>query len=191
MKLNQFFKISLLGDNRVGKTQIRKRFMGRGFRKEHLMTIGADFAIKGQTLTTGEYATFQIWDLAPGNTFRSVRSRFYSGSMGALIIFDQNIPSSFMGLTKWIVELWTNSGRGVIPFVLLGNKQDLGYDDLITRDMVEQYANAISNKTEIRYGFRVKYFETSVITGLNINEAFDFLGRLIIKARKKGKMNRV
>ena len=39
-------RVTLLGDASVGKTSIRKNFMGEGFKVDYLPTIGADFAIK-------------------------------------------------------------------------------------------------------------------------------------------------
>ncbi len=184
----KFLKISLLGEYKVGKTKIRNRFMGRGFRTEHLMTIGADFATKDQILSNDEKVTFQIWDLASGRTFETVRSRFYRGSMGALLIFDLCIPSSFIGLTKWINELWKNSARGIIPIVILGNKQDLGCKKMVTTDKVTHYINAISDRTVKLKGYRVNYFETSAITGYNIENAFDCLGKTILGSLEKGEL---
>ena len=40
------YKIVLLGDQTVGKTSIRRRYMGETFRTEYVETLGADFALK-------------------------------------------------------------------------------------------------------------------------------------------------
>ena len=50
-------------------------------------TIGADFATHDFNID-GKKVTFQIWDLAGQDTFRSVRARFFRGSMAGLCIFD-------------------------------------------------------------------------------------------------------
>ena len=50
MSARQILKITLLGDGAVGKTSIRNRYMGRGFKESHLMTIGADFAAVDKTV---------------------------------------------------------------------------------------------------------------------------------------------
>ena len=47
---NYFLKLALLGDGAVGKTNIRRNYLGQGFTKDHLMTIGADFAAADKTL---------------------------------------------------------------------------------------------------------------------------------------------
>ena len=43
-------KISLCGDGGVGKTSLRKRYVGQGFDTDYLPTIGADFVSKQITL---------------------------------------------------------------------------------------------------------------------------------------------
>jgi len=42
----KIFKITLLGDGAVGKTSLRKTYLGEGFKDGYSMTIGADFAVK-------------------------------------------------------------------------------------------------------------------------------------------------
>ena len=42
----RIFKISLLGEGAVGKTSIRRTYLGESFKEGYMMTIGADFAVK-------------------------------------------------------------------------------------------------------------------------------------------------
>ena len=186
MSQSYFLKVALMGDGAVGKTSIRNRFMGRGFRTEHLMTIGADFATYDFQIDSSK-ATFQIWDLAGQDTFKTVRARFFRGSMAGLCIFDVTRKDSFMNLTKWIEELWRNSGRGIVPIIILGNKSDLRDNKSIPVEQGEKYAQAISGKTA-RSGFQVQYLDTSAKTGQNINEAFYTIGKQIIAGIHSGKM---
>lgn len=187
-----FIKISLLGDGAVGKTSLRERFMGRGFKREHMMTIGADFASyeKEIRLQNGDIynVTFQIWDLAGQQTFQSIRSRFFRGSMGALCVFDVTRPDSFQNITQWIEELWRNNGRGIVPITILGNKSDLRNKNSVSSDKAAQYAAAISKNTMSR-GFEVQYMDTSAKEGLNVERAFDTLGLTIIQLLQSGKMS--
>jgi len=186
-----FLKISLLGDGAVGKTSLRERFMGRGFRKEHMMTIGADFAAYDRVMssTGGEQyqTTFQIWDMAGQDTFQSVRSRFFKGSMGALCVFDVTRRDSFLHMTQWIEELWRNNGRGVIPITILGNKADIRDRNSVSAQEAQRYADAISANTQAK-GFNVVYMDTSAKEGLNVENSFDTLGLTIIDMLKSGSM---
>ncbi|MHA2248878.1 MAG: GTP-binding protein [Candidatus Kariarchaeaceae archaeon] len=184
MATKYFLKITLMGDGAVGKTSLRNRFMGKGFRTEHLMTIGADFATYDRPLDDNN-VTYQIWDLAGQDTFRSVRARFFRGSMAGICVFDITRKDSFRNITRWIEEIWRNSGRGVVPIILLGNKADLRDKNSVPDKQAKQYAEQLSGKTK-KYGFQVHYMDTSAKTGLNVNEAFDQIGRLVIEGLKKG-----
>ena len=179
-----FLKIVLLGDGAVGKTNIRKNYLGQGFTKDHLMTIGADFAAADKVLQIEdkEYnITFQIWDLAGQGTFNQVRSMYYRGVFGALVVFDVTRKSSFDNLSSWIKELYKNSNRGAVPIVILGNKYDLFDEDedhvksVEINDMIE-----LLNKELKDENFNVTYLNTSALTGLNIENAFESLGSNII-----------
>tara|TARA_B100002019_G_scaffold287160_1_gene298735 strand:+ start:242 stop:871 length:630 start_codon:yes stop_codon:yes gene_type:complete len=179
-----FLKIVLLGDGAVGKTNIRKNYLGQGFTKDHLMTIGADFAAADKVLQIEdkEYnITFQIWDLAGQGTFNQVRSMYYRGVFGALVVFDVTRKNSFDNLSSWIKELYKNSNRGAVPIVILGNKYDLFDEDedhvksVEINDMIE-----LLNKELKDENFKVTYLNTSALTGLNIENAFESLGSNII-----------
>ena len=175
-----------MGDGAVGKTSIRNRFMGKGFRSEHLMTIGADFASYDFPIDDNK-TTFQIWDLAGQATFASVRARFFRGAMAGLCIFDVTRKDSFMNLTRWIEELWRNNGRGIVPIIILGNKSDLRDKNSVPVEQAQKYVEAISQKTK-NNGFSVHYLDTSAKTGLNINEAFTTIGRQVITALASGNL---
>ena len=61
-------KTVLIGDGNVGKTTLRERYMGHGFRSQYIMTIGADFAVREMKINNNKLADnvirCQIWDLA-------------------------------------------------------------------------------------------------------------------------------
>ncbi|MFX0182726.1 MAG: ADP-ribosylation factor-like protein, partial [Candidatus Hodarchaeota archaeon] len=75
------FKVVLIGDGAVGKTSIRRRYMGEGFRADFMATMGADFAYLKTKVDDNEIE-WQIWDLAGQPAFRNVMKAYYRGSMG-------------------------------------------------------------------------------------------------------------
>ncbi|MHA2274635.1 MAG: GTP-binding protein, partial [Candidatus Kariarchaeaceae archaeon] len=174
-------KIVLAGDGAVGKTALRHRYLGEGFQSKYMMTIGADFALKEVTID-GKAIKFQIWDLAGQQRFEVVRSVYYAGCLGALLLFDITRVDSFQNCSKWIKEIWTNNGKGTIPIVLLGNKSDLRdhADNPITSELAQRYADKLSEQTRPK-GFHIRYLDTSAKTGLNVPEAFEELGRTYLE----------
>ncbi|MCG3218361.1 MAG: GTP-binding protein [Candidatus Heimdallarchaeota archaeon] len=176
-----YLKIVLLGDAAVGKTSIRRRYLGQGFQVSHHATIGADFSATVREID--EYKmNFSIWDLAGQQTFESVRTMYYRGCFGGLILFDVTDESSFENLKGWIDELWKNSGRGKIPFILLGNKYDLAEEgkEIVSDEKINQFIEKLNQEAE-ENDFKITYLTTSAKTGLNVDEAFNILGRTIMK----------
>ncbi len=172
------FKTILIGDGAVGKTSIRLRYMGYGFEKQHLMTIGADFSVISKEIEPSEQWKFQIWDLAGQDMFSHVRPRFYQGAQGALLVFDITRPQTFENLANWLNELYRHNGKGVLPVILLANKYDLKDRKSVKMKHVTAYIDELNSQTA-RHGVKNYCMETSAKTGLNIDKAFEILGKTI------------
>ncbi|MFX0117620.1 MAG: Rab family GTPase [Candidatus Hodarchaeota archaeon] len=181
-------KIALLGEGAVGKTSLRQRFMGQGFEQSYSITIGADFASKQVTLSSGKAIKYQIWDLAGQGQFKMIRNMYFKGCMGALAVFDVTRPISLEALEQWCQDFWTLNGAGPRPIVTLGNKMDLvegaPLGTTISMSKGEQFAKILASQSEA-FGAKSWYFPTSAKTGLNVNEAFIRLGDFIIDYLRK------
>ena len=71
-------KVVLLGNAAVGKTSLRRRWIGEGFTSEYIQTIGADFSIKEIKIKTNKKSRtfkYQIWDLAGQIQFHAVHTK--------------------------------------------------------------------------------------------------------------------
>ncbi|MHA1347490.1 MAG: hypothetical protein ACTSO3_13905, partial [Candidatus Heimdallarchaeaceae archaeon] len=44
MKIDKTYKITLIGDGAVGKTSIRRSYLGETFKGNYNLTLGSDFA---------------------------------------------------------------------------------------------------------------------------------------------------
>ena len=176
-------KVCLLGEAAVGKTSLRKRFLGEGFKTNYLVTLGADFAVK-DVMIKSKQVRFQIWDLAGQWTFKNLRGMYYRGTSGALLVFDVTRISSMIALTEWIDDLFRHNRKKNVPLVLLGNKADIidKADNPVEHSVIEEYTKTLEDKS-----IKVSYFDTSALTGLNVNEAFLKLGELIIGEESQGK----
>jgi len=168
------YKICLLGDGGVGKTALRERFLGKGFKSGYILTIGADFAVQNLPIDGVDYK-FQIWDLAGQQRFSAVRALYYKGSHGAILIFDQTRIDSLYNLEKWKEELFSNVGRE-IPYLVLGNKSDL--PEAVNQNEIDNFIekSQIENQD---IPFKIKFLKTSAKSGLNVTEAFEELGLTI------------
>ncbi len=175
-------KVCLLGDGAVGKTALRERYLGKQFSSGYVMTIGADFAVKKteiQTESGMKSVKFQIWDLAGQPRFNSVRELYYKGSHGGLLVFDITRRDSFTNLKSWIEELFKNSGKGIMPIIVLGNKADLkdSTENCVTKTEVYRFTEDLREHYSIK--FPIEYFETSAKTGENVDKSFNILANTI------------
>lgn len=162
----------LLGDGAVGKTSIRHRYLGEGFKKSYMATIGADFAIK--RLDDEGLKIAQIWDLAGQPRFNVVREGYYLGTKGGILVFDISRPDTFFNIPNWIKEMMENILEvDPIPLVLVGNKADLRTlsGNFIEPEQAKEYASQLSDWS----GFNVPYIESSAKTGLNVDLIFESL----------------
>ena len=124
-KTDYSLKVILIGDGGTGKTSLVNQFVHRKFSSIYKTTIGVDITpYKTAVKETGESVRFVLWDMSGQTHFEKFRSRFYTGSSGALIVYDLTNAMSYRNVMQWIKECH-NSCNKAIPITLVGNKADL------------------------------------------------------------------
>jgi small GTP-binding protein len=169
------YKIVLIGDPEVGKTSIRRKYMGKSFRADYLKTLGADFAAQ-KVNVEGESVLLTIWDLAGQSIFHGMRSSFYHGCKCALVVFDVTNPKSLENCHKWAQEAANYAKNSLKDIYLIGNKIDLADDRLVEPEDIEKVAQLFRESLS----FPVELYETSALTGENIIELFENMSRRLI-----------
>ena len=164
------FKVLLLGNSNVGKSSLFLRFVDDIWNDTFVPTIGVDFKIKTFNIDEKKIK-MQIWDTAGQERFKNIIASYYRGAHGILLIFDVTDKDSFRNLSNWIIEIEKNANKNVLK-VLIGNKTDLEEKRVITYNQGKEFADT--------YG--LKYIETSVKKNINVNEAFETLGRELMAA---------
>jgi len=169
-------KIVLLGEGSVGKTSLRRTYLGEGFRESYSMTIGADFAARRLKID-GWNITTNIWDLAGQHRFKKLRETYYRGVSGALLVYDIARPETLSALPLWIDELLKNNNGKLVPMTVIGNKADLReeVENTLTEDQGRQYAKDLQET----YNESFSFVESSAKTGENVTRAFEGLIRVI------------
>lgn len=157
-------KVLILGDGRVGKSSLMNRFVNNEFDSQSFHTIGVE-CLNKEVIVKDEVYTMQIWDTAGQERFKSLRTPFYRGTDICLLTFDVNDPQSFENISMWRKEFLHYAdvrNPDTFPFVLLGNKVDLG-----SRKVDEKQARewCASNGN-------MPYFETSAKDDVNVEQAF-------------------
>lgn len=83
-----------------------------------------DILTKDVEFRQGEIATLSIWDIGWQQRFEFIRSTFYKGAAGALLVFDLTKEQTYTETRKWVTEIRQFTGKN-IPFVLIGNNVQL------------------------------------------------------------------
>lgn len=81
------FKVVLIGDSGVGKSNLLSRFTRNEFCLESKSTIGVEFATRSVQVD-GKTVKAQIWDTAGQERYRAITSAYYRGAVGALLVYD-------------------------------------------------------------------------------------------------------
>lgn len=134
--------------------------------------------MKDFALATYKNYILQIWDLAGQDEFQSMVTSFYRGAQGIILVFDITNEESRLNLANWIDRFQIVEDR-LVPIVILGNKIDLheANNNSIQIDEAIRYIQGLSEK----YQVEISYYETSALTGKNINTAFEGLIKRLTK----------
>ena len=174
------FKTVLIGDPAVGKTSIRRKYLGKGFISSHIATIGVDFAQK-YTSHKGETHRLVIWDLAGQYSFESVRRHYYQGCSSLIFVYSIIDRESFERASRWLVEVYKYLGE-VPPTAIIGNKVDIKNQfpekDIVPTEEGRAFTEYFTEKLDVPAVFA----ETSAKTGENVQEAFSELVAMMCDA---------
>jgi small GTP-binding protein len=169
------FKIVIIGDSSVGKSNLLVRFTRNEFNEKSKATIGVDFGTKSIQIN-GKTVTAQCWDTAGQERFRAVTSGYYRGAVGAMIVYDISSRVTFKNVTRWLNELREMADPDIL-IMMVGNKCDLEHQREVPTQEAEAFAQA--NK--------ISFLETSALNGSNVNQAFETLLREIYNMVSKKK----
>lgn len=155
------FKVVLIGDSGVGKSNLLSRFTRNEFNLESKSTIGVEFATKSIQCDTKTIKA-QIWDTAGQERYRAITSAYYRGAVGALLVYDISKRISYDNVSRWLKELRDHADQNIV-IMLVGNKKDLRHMRQVQTDEAKEFCK--QNK--------LFFIETSALADSNVNTAFE------------------
>ncbi|KAB2601337.1 ras-related protein RIC2-like [Pyrus ussuriensis x Pyrus communis] len=154
------FKVVLIGDSGVGKSNLLSRFTRNEFSLESKSTIGVEFATRSLDVD-GKVIKAQIWDTAGQERYRAITSAYYRGAVGALLVYDVTRNSTFESVERWLKELRDHTDPNIVV-MLVGNKSDLRHLVAVSTEDGKSFAERES----------LYFMETSALEATNVDNAF-------------------
>ena len=167
--------ILILGDTNVGKTSLLLNYTDNYYVGSHVATVGIDYKFKTIKIKDID-VKLQIWDTSGQERFRSLAKNYLKNADGIIFVYDITDKKTFEGVKDWIKEA---ESHGIYKQILVGNKCDLERKREVTTDML----NKLGNKKKI------KTFETSAKTGINVSKSFESLAELLVEGKSKEELN--
>lgn len=162
------FKIVLIGDSGVGKSNVLSRFTRNTFNQDSKSTIGVEFATRTIQIDNKAIKA-QIWDTAGQERYRAITSAYYRGAVGALLVYDITKAVTFASLERWLKELRDHADSNLV-IMLVGNKLDMGHLRAITTEDGRKFSTEQG----------LQFIETSALGNTNIDEAFQYTLKAIL-----------
>ena len=169
------YKVITIGDSKVGKTSIIKRFIDNKFYENTLPTLGIFNSQKKITLKNGEEIILKLVDTAGQERYSSLTKHYFRNAHAVLFVFSLDCTDSFNNLVKWI-NLFNeeNPNQKKIVLYLIGNKKDLEKE--VDEDKISFF---------LEDNQQFCYKETSAKEEDNhINELFEEIGEKVYEINK-------
>jgi len=154
------FKVVLIGDSGVGKSNLLSRFTRNEFSMESKSTIGVEFATRSIAVD-GKTIKAQIWDTAGQERYRAITSAYYRGAVGALLVYDISKHITYENVVRWLKELRDHADSNIV-IMLVGNKSDLRHLRAVPTEEAKAFASENS----------LSFIETSALDASNVELAF-------------------
>ncbi|MFQ6128295.1 MAG: Rab family GTPase [Thermoplasmata archaeon] len=157
-------KICFVGDFRVGKTSLIRKFVLDEFDDRYLETIGAKVTKKSVIVDhpskdRGYCVDMLIWDIMGRKGFGDLlREAYFYGARGIVAVCDLTRPETVEGLRDWIDSVVRVTGD--VPIYVLANKADL--EQNVDEETIAHFAESYDSP----------YLLTSAKTGMNVERAF-------------------
>lgn len=154
------FKVVLIGDSGVGKSNLLSRFTRNEFNLDSKSTIGVEFATRSIQVDSKTIKA-QIWDTAGQERYRAITSAYYRGAVGALLVYDISKHQTYENVTRWLKELRDHADSNIV-IMLVGNKSDLRHLRAVPTEEAKQFASENN----------LSFIETSALDASNVELAF-------------------
>ena len=168
-------KVVFLGDKNVGKTTIINQYINNRFLVNVESTFSACFYQKSLKVN-GTKINFDIWDTAGEEAYRSLTKIFLNKAKICVLVYDITKEKTFDDIKNvWYNLILEHLDKEEIIFVLVGNKNDLIDQQIISTQEANLYAKKINAIFE----------ELNALNNEKINNLMEKIAKIFIKKQEK------
>jgi len=168
-------KVVFLGDKNVGKTTIINQYINNRFLVNVESTFSACFYQKSLKVN-GTKINFDIWDTAGEEAYRSLTKIFLNKAKICVLVYDITKEKTFDDIKNvWYNLILEHLDKEEIIFVLVGNKNDLIDQQIISAQEANLYAKKINAIFE----------ELNALNNEKINNLMEKIAKIFIKKQEK------
>ena len=161
-------KVVLLGESGVGKTSIISQFTKGLFNQDIMSTNGATFSTKKKEFKEqNKILSFEIWDTAGQEKYRSLAKMFFKDAAVTLLVYDITNKDSFIEIKDYWMDLVKENGPEQVIMYIVGNKYDLSEKEGVNEEEVRKYAQSQN----------ISLWFTSAKDSTGIDELFEEIGK--------------
>ena len=110
--------------------------------------------------------SFEIWDTAGQEKYRSLAKMFFKDAAVALIVYDVTSKKSFEEIKAYWMDLVKENGPKKVIMYIVGNKIDLSEKEVVNEDEARAFAE----------NENVNFWLTSAKNSTGIDELFNEIG---------------
>ena len=163
-------KVVIVGQPGVGKTCILKQFVQNTFDDKEMSSLTSQYEKKTIKLVNGEDITFDIYDTAGQERFRSLAKIFYKDARVVILVYNITNKKSFEEMKNYWYEQVKNIPTKNLILAIAGNKCDLYNERQVKTIKGEEFAKSIN----------AIFVETSAKNDSGIDKLFENIGYKIL-----------
>ena len=168
-------KVVLVGETGVGKTSIIQRYLLNSFTETLPSTVTSSYSYKLLEYPKFKKSiSFDIWDTAGQEQYRSVAKNFYINAAIAILVYDIRRRDSFEAIKEYWYDQLKESGEDDMVIAIAGNKSDLFEEEEVPEDEAKQYAQSVGGIFQL----------TSCKKNFGIDELFKISGQKYLENKK-------
>lgn len=163
----------MIGDGSTGKTCLLITYTTNAFPEEYVPTVFDNYLAK--VSLDGVEHQLHLWDTAGQDDYDRLRPLAYPQTDCFVVLFSVDNPGSLHNVEhKWYPEITRYQPE--VPFVLVGNKQDLRHEPGTMKRLGEMKESPVTydqGKTLAEKLGAAAYVDCSAKTKVGVSEVFD------------------